>query len=140
MSKMFPENLRIDVKQRDIDDGKCLLPNKCMIKLAVKRAIGGHGYVAVDSTGISITRRSDYREKAFLPRAALAAMVQFDKDKTKVKPFSFVAKFFKTTKIGKTLRGDHAKRLKRQAETRKKTGAGKLYAARRRVIGLATAA
>lgn len=142
MSKIFPENLKIHVTKDDIDEGKCGLPNKCMIKLAVKRAIGGHGYVAVDSTGIAITRRSDYREKAFLPRPVVEAMYLFDQDKSKVKPFSFTAHFFKTSKIARpetegALERKRARRKRLRAQGKDPDFGGKRNNIRQRIVGLA---
>src|SRR5262245_1255459 len=96
----FPQTIRVFVKQAHIDQAKCRDPNKCMIKLAVKEAIGGHGYVKVDSTGIAITRRPDFREKAFLPRAGVKHLFEFD-DGKEVKPFQITLKFFKTTRVYK---------------------------------------
>lgn len=98
--KKWPPRILIEVSKEDIDEGMCGLPNKCMIKLAVKRAIGGHGYVKVESSGIAITRRDDFRERAFLPRPAQRAMVAFD-NKEPVRPFSFWLHFMKTSRIEK---------------------------------------
>lgn len=146
MSKLFPENVRIHISDKTIDSAKGCDPNHCAIKLEVKKAIGGHGYVAVDSTGIAITRRSDYREKSFMPRKLGEWMVAFDSWSTgngpRPKPITAVLKFFKTTRIGKTRNtsdDDHSARLKRQRITRKKTGANKVYGMRRRIVGLAVA-
>jgi len=91
----WPKNVLIEVKREDIEDGKCKDPNLCMIKVAVKRAIGGHGYVKVDSTGISITRRDDYREKFWWSSSrhkGLLALHAFDEGRP-VKPFTFIADF-----------------------------------------------
>lgn len=134
MSK-FPKILPVAVTQGDIDDGECRMPNKCMLKLAIKREIGGHGYVDVRNGTVSITRRPDYREKGFLPRSALKAMLDFDVGK-KVKPFRFKVVFYKTTKI-KT-----AARLIQAAEANRKIRArpgykAKKYTMRQRIAGIA---
>jgi hypothetical protein len=142
MSKKFPVNMRIHVNQRNIDEGKCGDPNHCMIKVAVKHAIGGHGYVNVDASGISITRRPDYREKAFMPRKVRELMLVFDKwgrggrvGPCPVKPFSFKLTFVRTSSITKRDNGAvNAKRRERIATGWKQ----KKYDMRKRIAGIAT--
>lgn len=97
----FPKTMNINVTQADINAATCADPTHCMIHIAVKRAIGGHGYVKVDARGVFITRRDDYREHAVLPRRAYRKMLQFDKDRASVGPFAFGLTFAKTTKIHK---------------------------------------
>ena len=105
------KRVTVYVSNSDIHDSECCLPRKCMIKVAVARALRiPHGYIHVDSTGISVTRRSDFREKAFLPRIAQRKMLEFDAEKaarkqglpSKVTTFRFVAVFHKTTKVAKS--------------------------------------
>ena len=131
------KEVTISVTQHDIDEGKCKNPNKCMIKLAVARAINiPHGYIKVDATGISITRRNDYREKSFLSHNAIVNMLRFDQNK-EVRPFRFKAVFHKTSKVYKA--SDHrqkqvnAARKKRIAEGRP----DKKYNLHQRIAGVA---
>lgn len=130
----FPKTLTIRVTQSDISEGKCRDPNKCMLKLAIKREIGGHGYVNVRNGGVAITRRSDYRERGFLPRNALKAMLDFD-NKLDVKPFKFNVTFFKTTKIDNAVRLEQKKIIGRKV--RAKPGyKAKKYNMRERIAGV----
>lgn len=131
------KSIAIQITQHDIDEGKCRDPNKCMIKIAVARAIDvPHGYIKVDATGVSVTRRTTYREKAFLPHNALINMLRFDQ-KQEVKPFRFKLIFHKTSKVYKA--SEHRKaqvnaaRAKRKAEGRP----DKTYNLHQRVAGIA---
>jgi hypothetical protein len=137
MSKRFPPRVRVSVTQDDIDKGKCGDQNKCMIKISVARAINvPHGYVRVDATGISVTRRPDYREKAFIPRQALANMLRFDKDKDSVKPFYFWLVFHKTTPVAKASeqRKEAINRNRRENDPPSKR---KKYHLNKRIAGIA---
>lgn len=137
--KKFATNVRVYVSQHDIDDGKSCDPNKCMIKIAVARAINiPHGYIKVDATGISVTRRTDYREKAFLPKAAVRNMLLFDKPDTRntVKPFSFIATFHKTSRV---VRSSEERKARINLLRRRRAAAGikpKKYTLHMRVRGL----
>lgn len=131
------KTVMINVTAHDIEEGKCRDPNKCMIKLAVARAIDiPHGYIKVDATGVSITRRTDYREKAFLTHNALINMLRFDQ-KQQVKPFKFKLVFHKTSKVYKASEQRKAQvnaaRHKRKAEGRP----DKKYNLHQRVAGIA---
>jgi hypothetical protein len=136
VNKKWPEKLTIHVSRAHIAEGECRQPTKCMIRLAVKHAIGGHGYVKVDATGIAITRRDDYREKFHWPSArhkAVRAMIAFDK-KEPVEPFTFVAKFQRTTKIVKR----DTVQVNRWRDARKAAGRpDKRSDMKKRIIGLA---
>lgn len=130
--------VRISVTQADIDVGKGCDPNKCMIKLAVARAINiPHGYIKVDATGISVTRRTTYREKAFIPRTALKNMLAFDKDKTAVRPFAFTLTFHKTTKVYKA--SEHRKeQINRNRRENNPPSRNRKYGLAKRIQGIAT--
>lgn len=133
------KTVRVHVRQADIDDAECGLPTKCMIKVALKRALNlAHGYIHVDATGVSISRNGRYREKAFLPRPAMVNMVSFDKDKSAVKPFNFQLTFFKTTKVADAARLAITNRATRKHRA-KKGYVPKKYNMRQRVIGMAIA-
>jgi hypothetical protein len=148
MSKMFPENIRIhipDATMEETKSGGCKR-TKCAIYVKIKEAIGGHGYVSVDASGVAITRRSDYREKAFMPLPALNWMIAFDRWTkglgAKPKPLTTTFKFFKTTKIHRSRRDAAA--LKAQREKRKKLNRNKHYdrtkkkrGVRERIVGVA---
>lgn len=137
--KKFPTHVRVYVSQHDIDDGKSCDPNKCMIKIAMARAINiPHGYIKVDATGISITRRTDYREKAFLPAPVVRNMLLFDKPDTRntVKPFSFTAIFHKTSRV---VRSSEERKARINLLRNRRLAAGirpKKYTLHRRVRGL----
>jgi hypothetical protein len=104
-----------------------------MIKVAVARAIGvPHGYVKVDATGISVTRRKDYREKSFIPRTAIKHMLQFDKDPTQVKPFSFYLEFRKTSPVYKS-----TKERREQINKARKGKSQRKYNISERIAGIA---
>lgn len=128
--------VKVHVTRDDIEGSECRRPTKCMIKVAVKRALNlSHGYIHVDATGVSISRNGTYREKAFLPYPALRSMVSFDK-KMAVKPFSFTLKFYKTTPVKKYTEEQTAKQM---ASARRTGNYKKKYNMRSRVIGLAFA-
>lgn len=136
MGGRFPKTLRIYVTKDDIEGSKCKDPTDCMIYHAVKRTIGGHGYVKVDARGVFITRRDDYREQATLPRSVYGKMLQFDEDKSSVRPFNFTLHFNLTTKIAKYTKEEIEKREERRRELR---GQGKIkkYDPAKRYMGIA---
>jgi hypothetical protein len=115
-----------------------------MIKLAVGRAIGvAHGYIHVDATGISVTRRDDYREKAFMPLRVYKRMLMFDNPDTRsrVKPFSFWLTFHPTTKVVKRdKRAVNAARRIRVAAARARGEKPKVYSLAKRIAGVAIGA
>lgn len=131
------KTVSVAVLKDDIEVAECGKPTKCMIKVALKRALNlSHGYIHVDATGVSISRNGSYREKAFLPRKAMVNMVLFDKDKSLVKPFKFQLTFMKTTKVHKY----DDETMKRKIERKKANGnSKKRYDIRSRVIGMAIA-
>lgn len=139
------KSITIHVTRDDIENSQCGLPTKCMIKVALKRALNlAHGYIHVAADGISISRNGLYREKAFMPRTALLNMIQFDKEKDlppakrTVRPFKFKVTFFKTTKIATPER-----QAQFNANTRRRRARPdhqeKKYDMRSRVIGVAIA-
>jgi hypothetical protein len=105
-----------------------------MIHVALKRAINmAHGYVHVTTNGIYITRRDDYRERAFVPNIAAQNIVLFD-DGKKVKPFDFWLEFLQHTKVVKVSRH----RREQINEARRKAGRPvKKYNISQRVAGVA---
>ena len=131
-----------------IHDSECCNPNKCMIKVAVAHALRiPHGYIHVDATGISVTRRDDYREKAFLPKIAQRKMLEFDREEadrkkglpSKVTPFRFVAIFHKTSKVVKSNAARKA-RINQLRNARAAAGIKpKKYRLHQRVVGLSEA-
>jgi hypothetical protein len=136
----WPTNVGINISDAIIDGSKGCDPIGCEIKVATKVAIGGHGYVNVDASGVAITRRNDYREKAFLTRPLQAWMIAFDKWSRNAGPRPKAIKatlvFHKTTKIVKRDRDEiNAARQARAARGIKQ----KKYTMRERVVGLAQA-
>ncbi len=130
MSK-FPKTIRVHVTQNDIVEGKCADPNKCMVKLAIKREIGGHGYVHVEGGVVSITRRPDYREKGFMPRTVMKKVIEFDQKK-EVRPFYFNITFYKSSKITAQKSAEKNKTLRAKPGYK-----AKKYNMRRRIAGMA---
>jgi hypothetical protein len=131
------KHVTVHVTQGDIDAAECGKPTKCMIKVALKRALNlAHGYIHVDATGVSISRNCKYREKAFMPRPALINMLKFDKGKVGVKPFTFKLHFVKTTPIADAERAASTRRAK-QKERAKQGFVEKKYDMRSRVVGVA---
>lgn len=142
------KHVLVYVTNTDIHNSECRDPNKCMIKVAVARALRiPHGYIHVDSTGISVTRRSDYREKAFLPRIAQRKMLEFDGEAearkrgipSKVTPFRFKVEFHKTSKVAKSTEERKAQ-INQRRTARKAAGMKeKIYRLHQRVVGLSEA-
>jgi DNA-binding XRE family transcriptional regulator len=131
-------NVRIVVTQAHIDEGACRDPNKCMIKLAIAEALGvAHGYIRVDATGVRITRRKDYRERADLPRKALHALLAFDRNE-RVEPFDFMLRFRKTTRVVKST-PERRTQINAARATRKAEGRpDKTYDLAKRIAGVAS--
>jgi hypothetical protein len=128
------KKVRISVSNGDIHESECRDPNKCMIKIATARALRvAHGYIHVDATGISVTRRKDFREKAFLPRIAVRHMLEFDrKEYDKLKPFQFTVEFHKTTRVYQS-----TTERKTQINARRAGKPTKKYTLHSRVVGVA---
>lgn len=133
MSKKFPTIMRASIIKQDIEEAACRDPNKCMIRMAVARALGiGHHYIHVDSTGVSITRRPDYREKAFLPASFVKNMLKWDRGE-EIKPFTGTLKFFKTTSIQNPTEKSKKRDRARQAVRREKIKSGEITAPVKRI-------
>lgn len=95
------KEVTIDVTQPDIDGAQCRRPTRCMIAVALRRILNmAHGYVHITTRGVFITRRSDYREKAFLPKLAARNLILFDDGKP-VAPFKFKLEFLRGTPVVK---------------------------------------
>lgn len=149
MSSKFPKRQKIFVSDHHIDEGKCRDTNKCMVKLAIKEAIGGHGYVNVDGGIVSITRRSDYREKGMLPRSVREKVCKFDRLEEarrqgrqpapgdEVKPFSFWIDWIKTTPIRKETAAQRVRANERMDERKAAGWKKKDYSLRKRIVGMA---
>lgn len=131
------KNVTVHVTKSDIETAECGKPTKCMIKVALKRALNlAHGYIHVDASGISISRNGRYREKAFMPRNALVNMVKFDRNKSSVLPFKFKLSFIKTTPV----KEKSERAIESSYRTGKASGAAKKkYDMRSRVVGIAVA-
>jgi hypothetical protein len=143
--RMFPKTMHFRIPDKFIVEGLCGLPTKCAVKLTVKEKIGGHGYVSVDAGGVSISRRPDCREKAFMPKPLLNWVVNFDawkeegadpKAPNRPKPIPFTLTFHKTTKIV------HRDNDQVNANRKMRAAAGKpdkKYGMRKRIAGVALA-
>jgi hypothetical protein len=79
-------NFLVNVIQRDIEDGKCMLISLCMHKVAIERALrkldpeGGDHKVRVDRGCIKFNFQG-HRYLAHLPRNAKLSLIQFDKER-----------------------------------------------------------
>ena len=124
---------RIYVSQENIDNGECGNGRKCPIRLGVKDSLNlGHGYCHVDATGISITRKGDWREKAFIVKSALRWLLDYDKRKP-VRPFSFWATFHNTTPVTKLTA---AQRKEYTVRARANGNSKKQYKKQSRLVGV----
>jgi hypothetical protein len=78
-------NLHVRVITRDIREGLCGLPGRCMEKVAIERALreinpkGGDHKVRIDA-GIIKFNLSGFRWTAPPPKTAKRALIQFDKE------------------------------------------------------------
>jgi hypothetical protein len=107
MAKRYPSIIKVRITKEHIENGECGNSRNCMVGLAVQARLGlVHGYVHVDSTGVSITRRPDYREKALMPgKLAKEVCLHDEAKRLGLNPFDYVQpqvvtfKFVKTTKI-----------------------------------------
>lgn len=142
-----------EVSQEMIDLAKGCDPHKCMYKLAVSMAINvPGGYIKVDSSGVSITRRTDFREKAFLPMNMIKNMLLFDEYKRQmeafrkgkreekpicpVKPHKFKLTFIKTTKVYRSSE-ERKEQINKARRKRKEEGRpDRKYYLHKRVAGL----
>jgi hypothetical protein len=77
--------LFIRVITRDIREGECGLPGKCMERVAIERALrdkdpkGGDHKTKIDA-GIIKFNLKEHRWTAFAPKIAKRALIQFDKE------------------------------------------------------------
>lgn len=134
-------HVKVRVTQADILEADCGDPNKCMIKVAVARAIGvPHGYIRVHATGIAVTRRQDYREKAFLPKTAYVNLLRFDFNRDAVKPFTFNLEFRKTTRVHHSTSERRAQVNRARARRKEEGRPDKQYSLSKRLQGIAVTA
>lgn len=97
-------NIRVEVIQRDIDEGACGLIGKCMEKVAIERALrkidpkGGDHHVRIDS-GIVRFNLNGYRWRGITPKLPKRSLIQFDKErKARVKAENAGIKFVSKVK------------------------------------------
>jgi len=78
-------SLKVDVIQRDIEEGKCGLISMCMEKVSIERALrkidpkGGDHKVRIDA-GIVKFNLNGYRWRGITPKVAKRSLIQFDKE------------------------------------------------------------
>lgn len=76
----------VEVLQRDIEEGKCMLVSRCMHKVAIERALrkidprGGDHKTKVDGQLVRFSLRG-YRYQGLLPKSAKMSLLQFDKER-----------------------------------------------------------
>lgn len=139
----------VKVLDSDITKGKCLLANKCMVKVAVARTldqeypmVGSHK-VRVDAGHIKFNARG-YRWIADTPPEARIALINYDNKHKRhlVKPFSFKVMARRVSKIrpGGAFTKERRRQIdiaRRARETRTGIKEHKRYTLRHRVVGYA---
>jgi hypothetical protein len=150
--------LHVEVQNRDIIGGKCMLISKCMHKVAIERALrnrdpkGGDHRVRVDGSDVKFNLRG-HRWHGNLPRKAKLKLLQFDKErnarekaeregidfKSKVEPHGYTLEMVKGGAIQPFTR---ERQEQINAARRRRIAAGKPdnkhYDLRHRVQGLGT--
>lgn len=146
----------IHVTANDIEEGRCLLPNLCMVRVAVERhlrkldpTVPNH-HTKVDAGHIRFNI-DGYRYSGDTPKVAKLALIQFDKEnkaqkkaeraglpfESKVKPFSFGFMALRGSKVMPMTRERQVQineaRKRRQAAGQK----DRRYTFRQRVVGFA---
>jgi len=148
--------LKVDVIQRDIDEGKCGLVSKCMEKISIERALrnidpkGGDHKVRIDASIVKFALNG-YRWRGITPKIAKRSLIQFDREArarakadragekfvSRVKPHSY---YFEAERLSKIVpftkeryQQIYAARAKRLAEGRPDK---KNYDLHTRVVGL----
>jgi hypothetical protein len=148
----------VRVIARDIHDGECGMPGKCMEKIAIERALreidpkGGDHKVRIDGGAIKFNL-GGHRWSGMTPKKPKRALIQFDKEErarkralkngeaweSKVKPHSWKLEATKGNRIVPFT----AERQKQIHEARRKRIAAGLpdrtnYNLHKRVVGLAS--
>lgn len=98
----------VNVTQADIDNGECRMATRCMEKVAIARTLmtefrgksDAELRVRIDAGHIKFNLRGA-RWIADTPKIAKASLIRFDRDKSSVKPHSFVVIARKTGTIRK---------------------------------------
>lgn len=92
----------IDVKDHHIAKGKCKSPQHCAIAEAIREEYSGVDYVAVRTSGITISSRnpdgSGCRWHYAVPARIAKAILAFDAGET-IEPFRFNAKIVDTVPV-----------------------------------------
>lgn len=149
-------NVRIRVIERDITDGLCGLPGKCMEKIAIERALrqidprGGDHKVRIDAGEIKFKMRG-HRWSSPTPKIPKVNLIQFDKEDkarkralregvefvSKVKPHKWIMTAVKGDKII-PLTPDRQKQINAARNQRIKEGRPDRtsYNLHKRVVGL----
>lgn len=155
--KKLIEQITIPVRviQRDIKDGQCGLPGRCMEKVAIERALrdkdpkGGDHKVRIDA-GICKFTLWGGRWRAITPKIAKNSLIQFDSEEkarrkarktgeeftSKVQPHAYR---LTATKVGKTVPMTKERMEQIYAARRKRKYEGKpdkIYSLHKRVKGL----
>jgi hypothetical protein len=149
-------SLKVEVIQRDIDEGVCGLVSKCMEKISIERALrkidpkGGDHKVRIDAGIVKFVLKG-YRWRGITPKIAKRSLIQFDneakarakaekagvKHVSRVKPHSYRMEAERLTKIvpftKERMAQVYAARERRAAEGRPDK---KKYDLHHRVVGL----
>lgn len=147
---------KVNVLAKDISEGLCGLPGKCMEKIAIERVLrakdpkGGDHHVRIDAGTVKFNLFG-YRWRGIPPKIAKRSLIQFDKEEkarrkarkkgeeftSKVQPHEYRLEAQKTTKIvpftAERMKQVNAARNRRAAEGRPDR---KDYNLRKRVVGL----
>jgi hypothetical protein len=149
--------LHVAVIHRDIKEGECRLPAKCMHKVATERALrdidpkGGDHKVRIDA-GIVKCNLDGHHWEAILPKVPKKAQIKFDHEEkarkraikrgeqfhSKVQPHKFVLELIKGSKII-AFTAERMKQIYDARERQKREGRlpPRDYNLRKRVAGLA---
>jgi hypothetical protein len=155
VQKLETMTFEVPVIQDDIDHSDCLAPHKCMIKVAMERALrkiskSSNHHCRVDA-GHATFHWQGYRYIADMPKIGKANLIKFDaEDKARkkakkagekyvsvVKPFKLK---FKARKISKLPANTAARREQVNKARRLRVAGGekpKVYTLRHRVAGFA---
>jgi hypothetical protein len=149
--------LPVRVIARDISDGLCGLPGKCMEKIAIERAAreldpkGGDHKVRIDAGRVKMKLRG-YQWEGATPKIAKVSLIQFDKEErqrnrarkigedfeSRVKPHQYKLVMVKGAKIN-PMTPERQKQI--NEARRKRVAEGKpdktSYNLHKRVVGLA---
>lgn len=143
----------MSVTQRDIEEGLCGLPSKCMHKVAIARALGEvtgdqATHVAVHTGQIKFNYKGFRYKCAPIPQSVANTLIRFDQTEGMSKkerlevvtPYTYYVTFERKSRIYAQTRERqnqiNAARNKRAEEGRPDKRSNPAYALKKRIIGL----